>query len=155
MSFLKHITLTVCVLSIIYTVLMMLVPDRFRRELRSVLSLLVVVSIGAMLLGADLSDISSEFSGISFSTELSSHDYLVQSELEERLAEYIESFLAEEGTFVKKVSVGTTIDEQRRISITKASLILDEADTGREQRIRALIEEKIGKIEVEISYEDS
>lgn len=155
MKFLTNITLTVCVLTVVCTVLMMLVPDRFRREIRSVISLIAAVTIGAMLIGADFEDISYGLENLRFDSEAASHDRLVQDELETRIGEYIASFLSEEGVECKKVSVRTTIDEQRRISITEASLRLDVSASELDSFVRALIGEKIGEIDVKISYEES
>lgn len=155
MRFLRDITMTVCILSLIYTALMMLVPDRFRRELRTVLAMTAAVTLGAMLLGADMSDISTQFGGLSFDAEDIQYKNMVQSELEARLEEYITTLLSESGTEVKKLTVRTTIDEQNRISITEASLELDGVYRGQEAQIRGLLSEKIGDIEVKISYEDS
>lgn len=155
MMFLTDLTLTICVLSLICTALMMLVPDRFRREIRSVIALIAAVTVCAMLLGVDISDISSELGTLSFNKDLATHDRLVQDELEGRISEYIASFLLEDGIECKKVEVRTTIDEQRRISITEASLELDDRDRDRESKARSLIREKIGEIDVKISYEES
>ena len=155
MKFLTSLTLTICVLSILYTAMMMLVPDRFRRELRSVLSLIVVVTLGAVIIGADFSDISARFENLSFESGSYSRDRLIQSELETRIADYISTLLTEQGISCKKITVGTTIDELRRISITKASLALDSVYRAQESIVTSTIQKNIGDIEVNIAYEDS
>lgn len=155
MKFLTSLTLTVCTLSILYTAMMMLVPDRFRRELRSVLSLIAVVTLGAVIVGADFSDVSARFENLSFENGVYSRDSLVQAELEARIADCISDILSERGITCKKITVGTTIDELRRISITKASLTLDESFQAQDALITSLISAKIGDIEVNITYEDS
>lgn len=155
MRFLTSLTLTVCVLSILYTAMMMLVPDRFRRELRSVLSLITVVTLGAVILGADFSDISARFENLSFETGNYSRDQLIQNELETRIADYISTILSERGISCKKITVGTTIDSERRISITKASLTVENTYLQEDALITSLIKENIGDIEVKITYEDS
>ena len=155
MKFLTSLTLTVCTLSILYTAVMMLVPDRFRRELRSVLSLITAVTLGAVIIGADFSDISARFESLSFESASYSRDDLVQADLEARIADYILSVLSDRGITCKKISVGTTIDEQRRISITKASLTLEKSFQAQDALITSLISAKIGDIEVNITYEDS
>ncbi len=154
MSFLRNITLLICTASLIYTAVLMLVPDRFRREIRSVLALAAAVAVGAVITNADLSDLSGVFGEINMPQSLESRDSLIQEELEERLCDYLESLLSEQGINVKKLTVGTTIDGQRRISITDAGIELDSVYRERESEIRALIGEKIGEIEVKISYED-
>ena len=154
MSFLRNITLLICTASLIYTAVLMLVPDRFRREIRSVLALAAAVAVGAVITNADLSDLSGVFGEINMPQSLESRDSLIQEELEERLCDYLESLLSEQGINVKKPTVGTTIDGQRRISITDAGIELDSVYRERESEIRALIGEKIGEIEVKISYED-
>ena len=155
MRFLTSLTLTVCVLSILYTAMMMLVPDRFRRELRSVLSLITVVTLGAVILGADFSDISARFENLSFETGAYTRDQLIQNELETRIADYISTILYEHGISCKKITVGTTIDPERRISITKASLTVENTYLQQDALITSLIKQNIGDIEVKITYEDS
>ncbi len=155
MNALKTLALAICVLSAAYTVLMMLVPDRYRSELRSVLSLAALVTVGAIALGADFDGISPGLSDLGRYNAEFSGDSLVQAELEARVSDYLSTLLSERGIECKKVSVGTTIDAQRRIFITKASLRLDRAFGPREAEVRALIDEKIGEIEVEIVYEES
>lgn len=154
MKLILNLTLTVCVLSLASTALLMLVPDRYRREIRSVMSMVAVVSVGAMILGADFSDIPA-LSGMDFDSHLATSDALVQKNLENRLSDYIYTFLAEEGIPAKKVEVRTTIDNSRSIFITKASLWLDPASAQLEPLAEAKIKEKIGDIEVQIIYEDS
>lgn len=154
MSFLKTFTLAVCGLSVVGSVAMMLVPDRFRREMRAVIAISAFAAVAALVSGADFSDISS---GLSFGEkplDSPSYEQLVCEELEAQVADYIESFLKEAGIDCKKVAVGTTIDGQYRIFITEASLKLDPSEKDKEDLARALIKEKIGEIKVEISCED-
>lgn len=155
MTFLKNMTLAICVLSLAHTAIMMLVPDRFRSEMRSVTALIAVVTLSSMFIHADISDISLELGKISFESKAVSRNELVQRELESRISEYIASFLEEDGVRIKKVSVGTTIDEQYSIFITEVGLILDPSESSREEQIRGTVTEKIGDIEVKIGYEEN
>ena len=155
MKFLTSLTLTVCVLSILHTAMMMLVPDRFRRELRAVLSLISFVTLGAVILGADFSDVASRFQNLTFDETAYTRDSLIQRDLEDRIAEYIGAVLLEKGIECKKIEVRTTIDEQRRISITKASLWCDKSYESDDAAITSLVKMKIGDIEVNTTYEDS
>lgn len=155
MKFLSEITLTVCVLSVICTVMMMLVPDRYRRDIRSVVSLIAAIAIIASVLGADFSDIGADFESISFQSGVETRNSLIQSDVEKRLEDYMTSFLAEKGIKCKNIRVRTTIDEQNSIFITEAELLLDSSDKEREPFIRSILAEKIGEIDVKISYGDS
>lgn len=155
MSALKNLVFAICVLSVAYTVLMMLVPDRYRGELRSVLALVMLTAFAAIAVRADISDISPQLADFGKYGGISENDRLIQSELETRIGEYISSLLSENGIVCKKLSVGTTIDSERRISITVASLQLDPAYEDREDVIYSVIKDKIGDIEIQISYEES
>ena len=155
MRFLLGLTLTVCTVSVISTALMMLAPDRFRREIKAVISLITAVALCSAILKTDFSGLAEKFSLPDFDSEAVSNDRLIQGELESRISEYLQSLLEEEGIDVKKVSVGTTIDGNRRISITKASLRLGSEEKPREEQVRSLIAQKIGQIDVEIYYEGS
>lgn len=155
MSFLRSAALTVCLLSVICTLFMMLVPDRYRRDIRSVISLIAAVAVISLILGADFSDISSGFESPDFQSGAEARNQLVQRELESRVGDYIASFLGEEGINCKNISVRTTIDGQNSIFITDVGLWLDPSDEEREPLVRSLIAKKIGTAEVSISYEDS
>lgn len=154
MKLITNLTFTVCVLSLCSTALLMLVPDRYRREIRSVVSLVAAVSVGAIILGADYSDFPA-FPAYGLDSSLAASDELVQKELEARLSGYLQTLLEEEGVSAKKVQVRTTIDNSRSIFITKASLWLDQSSAGLAPFAESKIKEKIGDIEVEIIYEDS
>lgn len=154
MNLLKNITFVICVLSVGYTAVMMLVPDRFRAEIRSVFALAGVVTVVGMAAGADMSELPQKFADFEESGIVSENDRLVQAELEARVWEYLESLLREEGIICKKVSVGTTIDSLRRIFITEADIWLDSGYADREGDIKELVRNKIGDIGLNINYED-
>ena len=144
MSFLKNAVLTVCMLSVISTLFMMLVPDRFRRDIKSVISLI-----------ADFSDLGTDFNSIEFQQSTASRNRLIQSEVESRAADIIASFLEENGISCKNIAVRTTIDGQNSIFITETDILLDSSEKEREQFVRSIIAERVGDIEVKIRYEDS
>lgn len=154
MNLLNNITFVICVLSVGYTAVMMLVPDRFRAEIRSVFALAGVVTVVGMAAGADMSELPQKFADFEESGIVSENDRLIQAELEARVGEYLESLLREEGIICKKVSVGTTIDSLRRISITEADIWLDSGYADREGDIKELVRNKIGDIGLNINYED-
>ncbi len=155
MSFLKNAVLTVCMLSVISTLFMMLVPDRFRRDIKSVISLIAAVAIVTLILGADFSDLGTDFNSIEFQQSTASRNRLIQSEVESRAADIIASFLEENGISCKNIAVRTTIDGQNSIFITETDILLDSSEKEREQFVRSIIAERVGDIEVKIRYEDS
>ena len=154
MDFLKDLTLTVCVVSLGCAVLLMLVPDKFRGELRSVLSLAAAVTVCAMLLGADFTEFSADLGDISFYPETSERAELICADLDGRLSAYAEEILKSEGIDFKKVSVRTTIDGQNSISITEVGVELPGYEQTRADEVRALISEKIGPLKINIRCED-
>lgn len=152
MKLITDLTLTVCLISVVSVIILMLSPDRLRREMKTVVAIVSAAAICAALSHGELTFMPEGFENIALSYETLERDRLVQAELEERVGGYISSFLEEAGIECKKVSVGTTIDGQRRIFITGASLELAEKNAETEARATALIKEKIGDIEVKISY---
>ena len=154
MNLLNNITFVICVLSVGYTAVMMLVPDRFRAEIRSVFALAGVVTVVGIAAGADMSELPQKFEDFEESGIVSENDRLIQAELEARVGEYLESLLREEGIICKKVAVGTTIDSLRRIFITEADIWLDSGYADREGDIKELVRNKIGDIGLNINYED-
>lgn len=154
MDFICKITLLISCLAIVQTLLSLLAPDKYRREIRAILSLSAVIALAAAASNADFSGISSDFSDIRITENGFNSDDLIKKELEGKIADYIGSFLEEEGIICKKIEVISTIDADRRISITEASLELDEKYRERLPYITTLIEEKIGKIKIDICCGD-
>lgn len=149
MTFLKDLTLAVCVLSAIHTVLMMLAPDRYRQELRTVVALAAAVTVCGFMLRADLSELSFGISELDPDSVSDQRNSLVQRELENKIEQYISSFLEESGTECKKVSVRTTIDGQSCIFITEVEITLD-PDGIDIQHVKEAVREKIGDVDVKI-----
>lgn len=154
MKFFTQTVLAAAVLGTLHILLLALAPDKYRREIKAIISLITVITIASLLSGADFSDITSSLKEIELSESVYSNDELVKKDLEGRIEQYLEALLSEQGIECKKISVGTTIDESRRIFITKASLRLSEEYSDREPEIRELIKTRIGEIGTEISYED-
>ncbi len=155
MTLIKDLTLAICVLSLGYALLSVLVPDRYRSELRSIASLAAAVTVIGMISGADFGDVMTGFPEFSAEEGTYERERLICAELEERIGEYLSELLEEEGLGCKKVSVRTTIDGQNRISITEVGLVADGALREREGDIRALVLEKIGSVGIEIRYGES
>lgn len=154
MKTLTSLTLAISVLAILRTAVIMLAPDKYRREMKGIISLIIVITVGSIITGMDFS-----FDGLNadkpgYNLSLNAHDRLLQDELEGRIEEYIGNFLNEEGIECKKIEVTTNIDDARCIFITEASLTLDERYRENEPYITSLIEDKIGKIGIKIFYGD-
>ena len=154
MKFLTETVFLVSSLSAVNALLLMLAPDRYRREVKAVLSLIIAASVIGTFINADFSDIS----GFTYAPDLSgagySSDEAVKKELSGRIADYIGSLMDERGISCKKIEVETSIDENRSIFITKASLWLGPDQAESEPRISSLILSKIGDIDIEFIYED-
>lgn len=154
MKTLAGITLAVCALSVVHTALSMLAPDRYRREMRAIVALIAVAALAHVISGADFSYDDFDFGDISGSGTFLSRDDLIKKELEDKISDYISSLLSERGIVPKKISVTATIDGQRRISITKASLTLDQTYREEEPKISSLIRENVADIPIDYFYGD-
>ncbi len=153
MKTLAGITLAVCALSVVHTALSMLAPDRYRREMRTIVALIAVAALAHVISGADFSYDDFDFGDLSGGAFLSRDD-LIKKELEDKISDYISSLLSERGIVPKKISVTATIDGQRRISITKASLTLDRTYREEEPKISSLIRENVADIPIDYFYGD-
>lgn len=154
MKTLAELAFTVSLLSAINALILMLAPDRYRREIKAVLSLIIVASVFSVISGADFTLLpEGTLRGLDDNIKFSA-DIAVQRELENKVSEYIGGLLDERGIEYKNISVETSIDADRRIFITKASLRLSPQLRDSEELISSIIEEKIGKIDREFIYED-
>ena len=153
MIFLQNLTLTITVLSVIFVIANLLTPDKYRKQMQIILSIISAVSIAGIVLSADFSDLSSFAEEIAFeNSDVSYTDKAVLTELNKSLSEHIESMIKESGIEVKKVSVKTNIDDERCIFISKISLTIK--DISKKDAILRLIESKIGQTEVEITVSE-
>lgn len=152
MTALKNVTLGLAALYIIRFLFSLLAPEKYRNAIKTVLSLIAVVTVAVGIVNVDLSDIYSQFRSIGGDISFSEADSLILGELNGKLSDYICSLLSEEGIESEKVSVVTTIDENRCISITKASITLGSEYKNDEYAVRNLIRNKIGDIELIISF---
>ena len=152
MTALRNLIFSLGVLVVLQFIFSTLAPERYRTAIKMALSLITVAVVSAGILKIDFSDIYSSFPSIT--SELSKHesDQLILDELNSKLSEYIASLLENEGIVSEKVSVDTTIDENRCISIIKASIELGSEYEKDEAIIISLIKSKIGDIEVSISF---
>lgn len=152
MTALKNLMLSLSALFVLQFLFSLLSPEKYRPAIKMALSLITVAVVSAGILKIDFSNIYSSFPSIN--TELSSYesDQLILDELNSKLSEYIATLLEGEGIVSEKVSVDTTIDENRCISITKASIELGSEYEKDEAIIISLIKSKIGDIEVSISF---
>ena len=152
MTALKNLIFSLGVLVVLQFIFSTLAPERYRTAIKMALSLIAVAVVSAGILKIDFSDIYSSFPSIT--SELSKHesDQLILDELNSRLSEYIASLLENEGIVSEKISVDTTIDENRCISIIKASIVLGSEYEKDEAIIIGLIKSKIGDIEASISF---
>ena len=152
MTALKNLMLSLSALFVLQFLFSLLAPEKYRPTIKMALSLIAVAVVSAGILKIDFSNIYSSFPSIN--TELSSYesDQLILDELNSKLSEYIASLLENEGIVSEKISVDTTIDENRCISIIKASIVLGSEYEKDEAIIIGLIKSKIGDIEVSISF---
>ena len=153
MTFLRNITLTIAILSVINVVLSLLVTDKYRKQMQIILSIISAISIAGLLLNADFSDISTITWDLNFEDYGTSYtDKAVIDELNERLAEHIHSVIKENGIDMKNVSVKTNIDDERCIFISKISLTI--SNEGDKEAVNRIIERNVGSMEVEITVSE-
>lgn len=153
MTFLRNITLTIAILSVINVVLSLLVTDKYRKQMQVILSIISAISITGLLLNADFSDISTITRDLNFQDYSTSYaDKAVLDELNKSLSEHLHSVIKENGIDVKNVSVKTNIDDERCIFISKISLTI--SNEGDKEAVNRIIERNVGSMEVEITVSE-
>ncbi len=153
MTSVKNITLTVCILSLVYMLIMMLTPDGFKQKMKTVISILTALTIAGAILNIDFTfdeDISRD---LLYESDYS-YSELILSELDQRLADSILLIYEENGIPVEKISVDTNIDDENSISISKISLTISGNRENYESKIRRITSDKIGEISLEMSFSE-
>ncbi|MCD7732636.1 MAG: hypothetical protein LUH56_04285 [Oscillospiraceae bacterium] len=153
MTSVKNITLTVCILSLAYMLVMMLTPDSYKQKMKTVISILTALTIAGAVLNLDFTFDEAIDADLLYESDYSYND-LVISELEERLAESILLIYEENGIPVEKISVETNIDEDNGISISKISLTIPGSREAYESKIRKVTGDKIGEVTLDISFSE-
>lgn len=154
MNWLKNLTLGICSLSVIYTLMQMLVPQRYQKQMKTVVSLLFGILIGSMIIGLDVSDLNAVKFGAEYSLDVNEHDRLVILQIEEEISKYLESEIHALGITPEKVRVKTNIDESMCISIIEARVVLDSKDEFASDSIKKLIAQRIGDIDVYFEFSE-
>lgn len=153
MNPLSKIVLTITVLTIVRALLLALSPDRWRRDIKTVISVICVIILAGVLTHTDFSTLDSAFSDVEMPSPRFERDALIQSELEKKLSDYVTALLDEKGISTQKVEIKTTISPERSISITEAILTMNETEALRLEEAVSLIKEKVGDIEVQVITE--
>ena len=153
MTAVKNITLTVCILSLVYMLVMMLTPDSYKQKMKTVISVLTALTIAGAVLNIDFTfdeDIDTD----SLYEYNYSYNEIVQGELERKLADTILLLYDENNIPVEKISVETNIDEEGSIFISKISLTIIGSSEVYESTIRKVTTERIGQVALELSFSE-
>ncbi|MCD8005657.1 MAG: hypothetical protein LUF29_01575 [Oscillospiraceae bacterium] len=153
MTAVKNITLTVCILSLVYMVVMMLTPDSFKQKMKTVISILTALTIAGAVLNIDFTFDEEIDADLLYESDYS-YNKLVISELEQRLAESILLIYEENGIPVEKISVETNIDDENGISISKISLTISGDSDTYESKIRKVTRDRIGEVTLDMSFSE-
>ncbi|MCD7846821.1 MAG: hypothetical protein LUG49_02140 [Oscillospiraceae bacterium] len=153
MTAVRNITLTVCILSLVYMVVMMLTPDSFKQKMKTVISILTALTIAGAILNIDFSFDEEIDADLLYESDYIYND-LVICELEQRLADGILLIYEENGIPVEKISVETNIDDENSISISKISLAIRGESEAYESKIRKVTRDKIGEVALEMSFSE-
>lgn len=152
MGLLKNIAVSVCVLSLVYCIMMLLTPDRFKRQMKSVISIITAVTMGGLIIsGSSGEDI---FSSINIPSigESQSSNAAVMRELEVRLSEQIQRLMEESGIPVEKIDVSVDIDGDNCIFISKLAAQISGSQKLYEEKVRSLVKSDIGDVNLEIAF---
>ncbi len=153
MTVVKNITLTVCILSLMYMLIMMLTPESYKQKMKVVISILTALTVAGAVLNIDFT-----FDEEIDTDSLYEYDYsyndIVMGELEDKLADTIFLIYDENGIPVEKISVETNIDEDGSIFISKISLTISGVSESYESIINKVTKERIGEVALELSFSE-
>ncbi len=142
MTAVKNITLTVCILSLVYMIVMMLTPDSFKQKMKTVISILTALTIAGAILNIDFSMDEDIGTDLLYESEYS-YNELVLDELDQRLADSILLIYEENYIPIEKISVETNIDEDNSIFISKISLTISGSSKAYESKSRSVTSDRI------------
>ena len=152
MGLLKNIAVSVCVLSLVYCIMMLLTPDRFKRQMKSVISIITAVTMGGLIIsGSGGEDIFSSINIPSIGKSQSSNA-AVMREFEVRLSEQIQRLMEENGIPVEKIDVSIDIDGDNCIFISKLAAQISGSQKLYEEKVRSLVKSDIGDVNLEIAF---
>ncbi len=155
MSTIMNISAALCVLSLLHTIIALLSPERFRRQLSIVMSIISALVIGSMFLGADISFDEIELPNTdTFEQSYEKANELVVQELEDRLSEYVSNLMDEMEVPAEKISVKTTIDKSGSISISEVSMTVNGSKEVYGAKITEIIKSEIGKVKLTLEYSE-
>ena len=155
MSTIMNISAALCVLSLLHTIIALLSPERFRRQLSIVMSIISALVIGSMFLGADISFDEIELPNTdTFEQSYEKANELVVQELEDRLSEYVSNLMDEMEVPAEKISVKTTIDKSGSISISEVSMTVNGSKEVYGAKITEIIKSEIGKVQLMLEYSE-
>lgn len=152
MEVLKKMTMSICVLSLVYSIMMLLTPDRFKRQVRSVLSIITAITIGGIILNGGSWDGIFSSLDIPSAGTAESADRLVISELQARLNVQIKKLIEEKGVPLEKVDTVIDIDEDNCIFISRLLLEVNGTKSEYEERIRNVVKSEIGDVNLETVF---
>lgn len=152
MGFLTTVTISVCVLSLVYSIMMLLTPDRFKRQMKSVISVIIAVTIGGIILHGGYDD--SFLSALEIppiAAQGSSNEIMI-AELEARLNEQIEKLIEEKGIPVEKVESDIDIDADNCIFISRLFVRISGSKSEYQEKIRSIVKSDIGDVNLETAF---
>lgn len=117
---LKNITLSICIISLVYSILILLTPDRFHRQAKIIISLITAAVIGGILL--NFKDLPDNLLGIGITSEdghFVNRQDLVVGALEEELTRQITMIFTENSVPIEKIYLKTDIDGDNCIFISE------------------------------------
>ncbi len=152
MALLKNITISICSLSLVYSIMMLLTPDRFKRQVKSVLSIVTAVTIGGVILRGGFDDgflSSLQIPSVGGGETVSEQTI---AELEMRLNEQIKKLIEEKGVPTEKVEVNIDIDKDNCIFISRLFVEVGGTRSEYEERVRNIVNTQIGDVRLEAAF---
>lgn len=154
MNALKEFVLSICVVYILQAVLLILAPEKYKSTVKLSSIVIILTVIISKLSAFDSLSVFDGITGIQSSYIYDESDKLVVGELESKIADYLYRSLLSNGIESEKVEVNATIDNERCISITKVSVVLNRDCADKESYVVRLTENLVGDVDVDVSFSE-
>lgn len=154
MNGLKEFILGLCVIYILQSVFIVLSPEKYKNAVRLSFSIIILTVIATKLYAFDYLSLFNGITDVGNSYIYDESDNLIISDIENKVADYLMQSFHSKGINSESVMVNATIDNERCISITVVSVVLDLMDRDKQPQVVSIIENLVGDVDVDVSFSE-
>lgn len=145
MNYIKNLSLGICILSVLFYVLKLLIPQKYEKQISMICGVIFSLFIASKLLNFELSSFEDGFKKYNISDDSVFAEDIIYSEIEMNIAEYISSMLDENGIIVNKINIKIYKDDDNYLILDEIILDIDDENQAKAD---SLIKTRIGNIKI-------